>query len=231
MELELTLSQRNTTRTPSLQPQLTPCEQLKVNKAQLAKMETFRKCKQACVDALRQMPDHYPEEPFFIRALTELQDIEETMAIAVSDIDSFDICNILGCPHHEKNSFNSPTKLTRSTSKINNQVNNTEKGKDSSNFQYTPLRKTARKIVLDIPDNEEINLSSNKYALPQDVQLSNFENPGSVASENNPASPHEETKNNGSNNSKNQNAPQNQLPPPRHAPRREKLQSSNSRNY
>ncbi|GFT69008.1 hypothetical protein TNCV_3033271 [Trichonephila clavipes] len=83
MELELTLSQRNSTRTPS--PQLTPREQLKFNKAQLAKMETFRKCKQACVDALRQMPDHYPEEPFFVRALTELQDILETRVIAVSD--------------------------------------------------------------------------------------------------------------------------------------------------
>ncbi|GFW07564.1 hypothetical protein TNCV_3916971 [Trichonephila clavipes] len=37
---------------------------------------------------------------------------------------------------------------------------------------------------------------------------------GSVASENNPASPRIETKNTGLNNSDNQNAPQNQLPPP-----------------
>ncbi|GFX16406.1 hypothetical protein TNCV_601291 [Trichonephila clavipes] len=60
MELELALSQRSETRSPSPQSQLTPCEQLKYNKAQLAKMETFRKCKQACVDAQKQMPDHYP---------------------------------------------------------------------------------------------------------------------------------------------------------------------------
>ncbi|GFW32585.1 hypothetical protein TNCV_565311 [Trichonephila clavipes] len=58
IELELALSQRNSTRTPS--PQLTPYEQLKYNKVQLAKMETFRRCKQACVDALMMMPDHYP---------------------------------------------------------------------------------------------------------------------------------------------------------------------------
>ncbi|GFY31505.1 hypothetical protein TNCV_4693491 [Trichonephila clavipes] len=103
MELELALSQRNSTRTPSPQPQLTPCEQLKYHKAQLAKMETFRRCKQACVDALMMMPDHYPEEPFYVRALTELQDVEETMALAVSDIDSFEPCYIPGCPHHEKN--------------------------------------------------------------------------------------------------------------------------------
>ncbi|GFX72068.1 hypothetical protein TNCV_2346561 [Trichonephila clavipes] len=87
MELELALSQRNSTRTPSPQPQLTPCEQLKY-KVQLPKMETFRRCKQACVDALMMMPDHYPEEPFYVRALTELQDVEETMALAISDNDS-----------------------------------------------------------------------------------------------------------------------------------------------
>ncbi|GFV98126.1 hypothetical protein TNCV_4448851 [Trichonephila clavipes] len=66
LELELSLSQRNSTRTPSPQPQLTPCEQLKFNKAQLVKMETFRRCKQACVDVLKMMPEHYPEEPFYI---------------------------------------------------------------------------------------------------------------------------------------------------------------------
>ncbi|GFY51040.1 hypothetical protein TNIN_311401 [Trichonephila inaurata madagascariensis] len=84
MELELVLSQRNSTRTP--QPQLTPWEQLKFNKAQLAKMETFLKCKQACIDALQQMPDHCPEESFFVRALTELLDVEETMAIVVKTL-------------------------------------------------------------------------------------------------------------------------------------------------
>ncbi|GFS94958.1 hypothetical protein TNCV_4202091 [Trichonephila clavipes] len=64
MELEMASnSQRSLSRTPSPQPQLTPCEQLKFNKAQLAKMEAFRKCKQACVDALKQMPDHYLTSP------------------------------------------------------------------------------------------------------------------------------------------------------------------------
>ncbi|GFU97829.1 hypothetical protein TNCV_2717301 [Trichonephila clavipes] len=46
MELELNLSQRSEPRSPSPQSQLTPCEQVKYNKAQLAKMETFRKFKQ-----------------------------------------------------------------------------------------------------------------------------------------------------------------------------------------
>ncbi|GFT15229.1 hypothetical protein TNCV_2844661, partial [Trichonephila clavipes] len=68
MELELASTQQTLSRTPSPQPQLTPCEQLKFNKAQLAKMEAFRKCKQACVDTLKQMPDHYPDEPFYQRS-------------------------------------------------------------------------------------------------------------------------------------------------------------------
>ncbi|GFY41849.1 hypothetical protein TNIN_478811 [Trichonephila inaurata madagascariensis] len=141
MELKLALSLRNSTRTPSPQSQLTPCEQLKFNKAQLAKMETSRKCKQACVDALQQMPDHYPEEPFFVRALTELQDVEETMAIVISDIDSYDLCTIPGCPQHEKKPINSPTKLTQSTPKISNQTNNPGKRKDNSTFALSPFKK------------------------------------------------------------------------------------------
>ncbi|GFY51022.1 hypothetical protein TNIN_230361 [Trichonephila inaurata madagascariensis] len=66
-------------------------------------METFLKCKQACVVALQQIPDHYPEEHFFVRALTQLQDVEVTMAIAVSDIDSYDPCTIPGCSLTMKN--------------------------------------------------------------------------------------------------------------------------------
>ncbi|GFU59799.1 nucleic-acid-binding protein from transposon X-element [Trichonephila clavipes] len=155
MELELAESHRNATRTPS--PQLTPCEQLKYSKAQLAKKETFRRCKQACFDALMMMPDHHPDEPFYVRALTELHDIEETMALA------------------------------------------------ERNFQLRiSQRKTARKVILENTDNEEINLSQNKFELPQGTHFNNLENSGPVANENP----------NGSNNSASQNTPQNQLPPP-----------------
>ncbi|GFW01607.1 hypothetical protein TNCV_4085221 [Trichonephila clavipes] len=139
MELELAPSQRNSTRTLSPQPQLTPCEQLKYNKAQLEKMETFRSCKQAFFDALLMISDHYLEEPFYVRALKELQDVEETMALAVRDIDSFEPCNIPVCPHHEKNPQNSPLKMTQSTPKINPHDNNSGKRKDNSNFEYSPL--------------------------------------------------------------------------------------------
>ncbi|GFU31988.1 hypothetical protein TNCV_3181321 [Trichonephila clavipes] len=173
MELELAESQRNSSRTSSPLPQLTPCEQLKYSKAQLAKMETFRRCKQACVDALMMMPDHHPDEPFYVRALTELQDIEEAMALVV-------------------------IKSTPNT-------NYSGKRNEISNFEYPPQRKTAKKIVLETTDNDEINLSQNKFELPQGAHLNNLEDSGPVDNGNNP---------NGSNNSASQNAPQNQLPPP-----------------
>ncbi|GFX26795.1 hypothetical protein TNCV_1839681 [Trichonephila clavipes] len=180
MELEMILSQRSEPRSPSPQSQLTPCEQLKYNKAQLAKMETFRKCKHACVDALKQMPDHYPEEPFFVRALTELQEIEESISIA-------------------------------STPKLQNQATNYGKRKDNSNFEYPPLRKTARKIILESPTKEEIIISPNKFNIPQEHQSNNSENPGSITDESNPISQSVENRNNGSTN---QIPAQNQLPPP-----------------
>ncbi|GFR16068.1 uncharacterized protein TNCT_342451 [Trichonephila clavata] len=81
-DMELENAHRNSPRTPPPPNQISLCKQLKFNTAQLAKMETFRKCKQACVEALRNMPDHYSEEPFYARALSELQEIEETMALA-----------------------------------------------------------------------------------------------------------------------------------------------------
>ncbi|GFT94758.1 hypothetical protein TNCV_990391 [Trichonephila clavipes] len=141
----------------------------------------------------------------------ELQEIEETMAIAVSDIDSFDPCKIPGCPHHEITPQNSPNKLTQSTPKLQNQTNNYGERKVNSNFEYPPLRKTARKIILESPNNEETSISPKKFNLPQENQPNNLENPGSVADENNPNSHSEENRNNGSTN---QNPAQNQLPHP-----------------
>ncbi|GFU80841.1 hypothetical protein TNCV_3728791 [Trichonephila clavipes] len=128
-------------------------------------MENFRRCKQACVDTLMMMPDHHPDELFYVRAVTELQDIEEAMTLAVSDIDSFEPCIIPGCPHHEneKTQQNSPVKSTSTT-------NNSGKRKEISNFEYPPQRKTAKKVVLENTVNDELNLSQNKFELPQGAQ-------------------------------------------------------------
>ncbi|GFR17732.1 hypothetical protein TNCT_409811 [Trichonephila clavata] len=162
MDMELSKSPR---RTPT-PPPLPPYEQLQLNKAQLSKMVTFRKHKLARIQELQVTPDHHPEDPFYSRAAAELQEIEETIQLAVSDIDSFPPCDTPGCPHHENTS--PPTSPTR---KETNQI----KRKDNSEFEYPPLRKTARKINLDLSQSADGNLiSTNKFALPDN----NEENPG-----------------------------------------------------
>ncbi|GFU07696.1 hypothetical protein TNCV_826751 [Trichonephila clavipes] len=68
-------------RTPT-PPPLSACEQILQNKAQLQKMETFKKFKLACIAELQAMPDHHPDEPFYRRAVSELQEVEETINLA-----------------------------------------------------------------------------------------------------------------------------------------------------
>ncbi|GFX13894.1 hypothetical protein TNCV_3422051 [Trichonephila clavipes] len=46
-------------RTPT-PPPLSACEQILQTKAQLQKMETFKKFKLACIAELQAMPDHHP---------------------------------------------------------------------------------------------------------------------------------------------------------------------------
>ncbi|GFV26570.1 nucleic-acid-binding protein from transposon X-element [Trichonephila clavipes] len=86
-------------RTPT-PPPLSACEQILQNKAQLQKM-TFKKFKLACIAELQAMPDHHPDEPFYRRAVSELQEVEETINLAVSDLASFPPCVSPGCPHHD----------------------------------------------------------------------------------------------------------------------------------
>ncbi|GFX12419.1 nucleic-acid-binding protein from transposon X-element [Trichonephila clavipes] len=45
-------------------------------------METFKKFKLACIAELQAMPDHHPDEPFYRRAVSELQEVEETINLA-----------------------------------------------------------------------------------------------------------------------------------------------------
>ncbi|GFR10568.1 hypothetical protein TNCT_301561 [Trichonephila clavata] len=81
---------------PSNPPLLPPCEQLRHNKAQLKRMLTFKKHKAACIEELQAMPDHHPEDPFYARAATELQDIEEAIQLAYK-INNPHKCESGGC--------------------------------------------------------------------------------------------------------------------------------------
>ncbi|GFW54574.1 hypothetical protein TNCV_5109481 [Trichonephila clavipes] len=135
-------------RTPT-PPPLSACEQILQNKAQLQKMETFKKFKLACIAELQAMPDHHPDEPFYRRAVSELQEVEETINLAVSDLASFPPCVSPGCPHHDSElkiitPKNSPdvTPTKRVLNLNSNRISN--KRKEESDFEYPPLRKTTK---------------------------------------------------------------------------------------
>ncbi|GFS76363.1 hypothetical protein TNCV_1620071 [Trichonephila clavipes] len=88
------------------------------------------------------------------------------------------------------------------------------KGRITQILSIPPQRKTARKIILDFHDNEEINLPPNKFELPKTFNPKNLENPGSPVIEMNSTFPSTENRNIESNNSTNQSTAQNSLPPP-----------------
>ncbi|GFU65831.1 nucleic-acid-binding protein from transposon X-element [Trichonephila clavipes] len=161
-------------RTPT-PPPLSACEQILQNKAQLQKMETFKKFKLACIAELQAMPDHHPDEPFYRRAVSELQEVEETINLAVSDLASFPPCVSPGCPHHDSGlkiitPKNSPdeTPTKRVLNLNSNRISN--KRKEESDFEYPPLRKTTKKQILNIP-NDSISISPNRFSLPSDSNI------------------------------------------------------------
>ncbi|GFX26712.1 hypothetical protein TNCV_1838871 [Trichonephila clavipes] len=161
-------------RTPT-PPLLSACEQILQNKAQLQKMETFKKFKLACIAELQDMPDHHPDEPFYKRAVLELQEIEETINLAVSDLASFPPCVSPGCPHHDSElktitPKNSPdvTPTKRVLNLTSNRTSN--KRKEDSEFEYPPLRKTTKRQIVRIP-NDSISISPNKFSLPSDSNI------------------------------------------------------------
>ncbi|GFW12195.1 hypothetical protein TNCV_5111401 [Trichonephila clavipes] len=65
-------------RTPT-PPPLSACEQILQTKAQLQKMETFKKFKLACIAELQAMPDHHPDEPFYRRAVSSFKKLKKQL--------------------------------------------------------------------------------------------------------------------------------------------------------
>ncbi|GFU22677.1 uncharacterized protein TNCV_762571 [Trichonephila clavipes] len=82
-----------------LKKDFTPCTKV-ILRSPAAKDGDFQKFKLACIAELQAMPDHHPDEPFYRRAVSELQ-VEETINLAVSDLASFPPCVSPGCPHHD----------------------------------------------------------------------------------------------------------------------------------
>ncbi|GFT08861.1 hypothetical protein TNCV_2407151 [Trichonephila clavipes] len=65
----------------SINPPLSACEQILQNKTQLQKMESFKSSSWPASLNFA-MPDHHPDEPFYRRAVSELQEVEETINLA-----------------------------------------------------------------------------------------------------------------------------------------------------
>ncbi|GFY51616.1 hypothetical protein TNIN_248681 [Trichonephila inaurata madagascariensis] len=80
------------------------------------------------------MPDHHPNEPFYRRAVSELQEIEETINLAVSDIASFPPCTTHGCPHQESVSKTLTPKNSPSVTPTKSTVNRTSNKRKESVF-------------------------------------------------------------------------------------------------
>ncbi|GFY57090.1 hypothetical protein TNIN_70771 [Trichonephila inaurata madagascariensis] len=126
--------------------------------------------------------------------------------------DSFEPCTTPGCPHYEKTPVNCRIKNLQTTPTICSRNINPCKRKDNLNFEYPPLRKTTRKLIIDLPTSQETSISPNKFALPQNVNVNNNETPGTVAQENNPPALRTTSTDSDASTSVNQNTAQNQLP-------------------
>ncbi|GFW42951.1 DDE_Tnp_IS1595 domain-containing protein [Trichonephila clavipes] len=105
----------------------------------------------------------------------ELQEVEETINLAVSDLASFPPCVSPGCPHHDSGlkiitPKNSPdvTPTKRVLNLNSNRISN--KRKEELDFEYPPLRKTTKKQILNIP-NDSISISPNRFSLPSDSNI------------------------------------------------------------
>ncbi|GFX07265.1 hypothetical protein TNCV_2972421 [Trichonephila clavipes] len=104
-----------------------------------------------------------------------VQEVEETINLAVSDLASFPPCVSPGCPHHDSGlkiitPKNSPdvTPTKRVLNLNSNRISN--KRKEESDFEYPPLRKTTKKQILNIP-NDSISISPNRFSLPSDSNI------------------------------------------------------------
>ncbi|GFQ95491.1 hypothetical protein TNCT_22101 [Trichonephila clavata] len=77
-------------------------------------MSRIRLHKMAIVEELKSYPDH-EEDHFYQNAMEELQDIENSLSIAVSDLDSFPVCNTPGCPFHDLPPNKTPTSTPKNS--------------------------------------------------------------------------------------------------------------------
>ncbi|GFY40270.1 hypothetical protein TNIN_445141, partial [Trichonephila inaurata madagascariensis] len=140
----------------------TPCEELTSMKIYIRRLRIICNEKEKTVALLRQDHGHDETDTLYQLAWNEFQDIQGTLQQAVSVFDSLPPCTNPGCSLHI-----SPKNTPMSTPPSSPTRRNTQqKRKDEDDFEFPPLRKTARKTVLE--QSSDITLD-NQYSLLPNV--------------------------------------------------------------
>ncbi|GFR20198.1 hypothetical protein TNCT_418691 [Trichonephila clavata] len=147
-------------KSPTSAVQRSTCEQQAYAKSQIERMIRIQSYKLAIVEDLKKYPD-YEEDHFYQNALMELQDIENSMQLAVSDFDSFPSCTTPGCSFHDLPPTTSPFTTPKNSPKVS-PIKTNSKRKDSDEFQLP--RKTTKRSLFDQPSTCSLQISPNKYS-------------------------------------------------------------------
>ncbi|GFU78479.1 hypothetical protein TNCV_2300911 [Trichonephila clavipes] len=137
----------------------TPCEKLSSMKIYIRRLQIIcnEKERERTVSLLRQDKGHDESDSLYQLAWNEYQDVQSFLQQAVSDFDS-PPCTKPGCSHHV-----SPKSTPKNTPPPSpTRRNYQHKRKDDDDFEFPPIRKTARKTILQEP--EEIGIE-NQYSL------------------------------------------------------------------
>ncbi|GFX31270.1 putative RNA-directed DNA polymerase from transposon X-element [Trichonephila clavipes] len=177
----------------------TPCEELTAMKTYIRRLRIICNEKEKTVSLLRLDHGHDESDTLYQLAWNEFQDVQGTLQQAVSDFDSLPPCTNPGCSHliSPKNTPKStpPPSPTRRSAQL--------KRKDEEDFEFPPLRKTARKTIL---EKSEDLILDNQFSLLPNVIMKQIT--GQVAPST--ATPKKPT----DNANENQNQGTNALPPP-----------------
>ncbi|GFW80286.1 nucleic-acid-binding protein from transposon X-element [Trichonephila clavipes] len=138
----------------------TPCEELTAMKNYIRRLRIICNEKGKTVSLLRSDHGHDESDALYQLAWNEFQDVQGTLQQAVSDFDSLPQCTNPGCSH-----LISPSNTPISTPPPSPTRRNCQlKRKDEEDFEFPPLRKTARKTTLE--DSDDIILDNQFSLLP-----------------------------------------------------------------
>ncbi|GFW56141.1 nucleic-acid-binding protein from transposon X-element [Trichonephila clavipes] len=136
------------------------CEELTWMKIYIRRLQIICNEKEKTVSLLRQDKGHDESDTLYQLAWNEYQDVQSSLQQAVSDFDSLPPCTNPGCSHHVSPKVTPKNTPPPSPTRRNFQ----QKRKDDDDFEFPPIRKTARKTILQ--DSDEIGIENQFSLLP-----------------------------------------------------------------